>query len=124
AERWARNIAIALIAILSAAVLFVTRNFAIAIVGYLPSTLFLLFALVSAYARRKERSIAWGIAGLSLTLVAAGVQRLHVTIHPVYLDHNAFYHVIQGIGLWMIYKAARYVSTVRPPIRRSYAVTT
>ena len=124
AESWARITAIAVMAILSAAVIFATRNFAIAIVGYLPSTLFLLFALVSAYGRRKERSIAWGIAGLSLTLVAAAVQRLRVAVHPVYLDHNALYHVIQGVGLWMIYTSARYLSTVWPPIRRSYAVTT
>ncbi|HJP61592.1 MAG TPA: hypothetical protein VJ865_16405 [Gemmatimonadaceae bacterium] len=123
-ETWARIAAIALVLILSAAVILLTRNFAIAIVGYLPSTLFLLFALVSTYRRRKDRAIAWGIAGLSLTLVAAGVQRLRIAIHPVYLDHNAFYHVIQGLGFWMIYKSARYLSTVWPPIRRSYAVTT
>ena len=124
AERWARITATAVIMLLAAQVMFATRNFAIAIVGYLPSTLFLLFALVSAYRRRKERSIAWGIAGLSLTLVAALVQRLRIAVHPVYLDHNAFYHVIQGVGFWMIYKAARYLSTVWPPIRRTYAVTT
>jgi len=123
-ETWARITAIALVFILTATVMFVARSFAIAIVGYLPSTLFLLFALVSAYRRRKEGAIAWGIAGLSLTLVAAGVQRLRIAIHPVYLDHNAFYHVIQGVGFWMIYKAARYLCTVWPPIRRSYAVTT
>jgi hypothetical protein len=123
AETWARIAAIALVSIVSATAIFATRNFAIAIVGYLPSTVFLLFAFVSAYKRRKERTIGWGIAGLSLTLLAAAVQRLRVTIHPVYLDHNALYHVIQGIGFWMIYKAARYLSTVWPPIRRSYAVT-
>ena len=124
AEAWARIAAIASTVILSAVVIFATRNFAIAIIGYLPATLFLLFAFVSAYARRKARTIAWGIAGLALTLVAASVQRLRIAIHPIYLDHNAFYHVIQGVGFWMIYKAARYLSTVWPPIRRSYAVTT
>ena len=123
-ESWARISAIAVMSILSAAVILWTRNFLIAIVGYLPSTLFLLFAFVSAYRRRKERPIVWGIAGLSLTLVAAAVQRLRIAVHPIYLDHNAFYHVIQGVGLWMIYNAARCLSTVWPPIRRSYAVTT
>ncbi|HJQ10851.1 MAG TPA: hypothetical protein VJ840_07440 [Gemmatimonadaceae bacterium] len=103
-------------------VLFVTRNFAIAIAGYLPATLFLLYALISAYRRRRARAIGWGIAGISLTLVAAAVQRLHIVVHPVYLDHNAFYHVIQGAAFWMIYVAARFVSTVQPPIRRDYAL--
>jgi uncharacterized protein DUF6962 len=124
AETWARIAGTAMVAVLSAAVILGARNFAIAIVGYLPSTLFLLFALWSVYRRRKARSIGWGIAGLSLTLLAAGVQRLRIGVHPVYLDHNAFYHVIQGAAFWMIFKAARYLSTVWPPIRRSYAVTT
>ena len=124
AETWARRAAVVVVSALTAAVIFATRNFAIAIVAYLPSALFLLVALVSAYGRRKERSIAWGIAGLSLTLVAAAVQRLRIAIHAVYLDHNAVYHVIQGVGFWMIYRATRHLSTVWPPIRRSYAVTT
>jgi hypothetical protein len=124
ADSGARVVAVAVTSLLAVAVIFATKNFAIAIVAYLPATLFLLFALVSAYRRRRERSIAWGIAGLSLTLVAAAVQRLRIAVHPVYLDHNAFYHVIQGVGFWMIYKAARYLSTVWPPIRRTYAVAT
>lgn len=122
AEGAARAIAAVLLIAMALTVLFVTRNFAIAIAGYLPATLFLLYSLVSAYRRNKARAVAWGIAGLFLTLVAAVVQRLHVVIHPVYLDHNAFYHVLQGGAFWMIYKAARFVSTVRPPIRRSYAL--
>jgi hypothetical protein len=121
-EYIARIIAALLLVALALSVIFVTRNFAIAIAGYLPATLFLLYSLISAYRRNKARAVVWGIAGLSLTLIAAVVQRLHVVIHPVYLDHNAFYHVLQGAAFWMIYKSARFVSTVHPPIRRSYAV--
>ena len=119
-ETIAQMIAAALLLAMALAVIFVSRNFAIAIAGYLPATLFLLYSLISVYRRNKARAVGWGIAGLSLTLVAAVVQRLHIVIHPVYLDHNVFYHVLQGGAFWMIYKAARFVSTVRPPIRRSY----
>jgi hypothetical protein len=122
AEAVARVLAALLLVALSLTVIFVTRNFAIAIAGYLPATLFLLYSLISAYRRNKARAVLWGIAGLSLTLIAAVVQRLHIVIHPVYLDHNTFYHLLQGAALWMIYTAARFVSTVRPPIRRSYAL--
>src|SRR2546423_8604475 len=70
AETWARIIATTVITLLTALVMFATRNFAIAIVGYLPSTWFRLFPLVPGYRRRKGRSMAWAVAGLSLTLCA------------------------------------------------------
>jgi len=102
----------------------VKQKFYVAIIGYLPATLFLLGAFVAAYNRRPARPIGWGIFGLSLTLIAAGIQRLGIAIHPRYFDHNALYHVVQGVALWMIFVAARYLSTARPPIRRTDAVTT
>jgi hypothetical protein len=124
AGRVVRGLALAQLAILAFVVLFVSRAFFVAIIGYLPATLFLLFALSAAYRRRKIRALGWGIAGLSLTLLAAAVQRLHIGIHPDYFDHNALYHVIQGAALWMIFVAARYLSSARPPLRRTDVVTT
>jgi len=120
----AQRAAVAGIVLLSLVVLFVKQKFYVAIIGYLPATLFLLGAFVAAYNRRPARPIAWGIFGLSLTLIAAGIQRLGIAIHPRYFDHNALYHVVQGVALWMIFVAARYLSTARPPIRRTDAVTT
>jgi hypothetical protein len=35
------------------------------------------------------------------------VQQLRIAVHPVYLNHNALYHVIQFVALWMIFVAAR-----------------
>jgi hypothetical protein len=123
AESIARLIATLLLVAMALLVLFVTHNFAIAIAGYLPATLFLLYSLLVAYRRHRERAIAWGITGVSLALIGAAVQRLHVVIHPVYLDHNVFYHLLQGAAFWMIYKAARFLSTASPSLRRSNAVT-
>lgn len=118
-----RRLALAQVAILALVVLFVTQKFFVAIIAYLPATLFLMVVLVVAYRRQPERAVAWGITGLTLMLVAAAVQRLHVAIHPLYFDHNALYHVIQGAALWMIFLAARYMSTAWPPIRRMHAVS-
>jgi hypothetical protein len=119
-----RRLAIAQLVIFSLVVCFVTSRFYVGIIAYLPSTLFLLFALLTAYRRRPNPAIRWGVAGLALTLAAAAVQQLHVSIHPVYFNHNALYHVIQGAALGMIFVAARSISRVRPPIRRSHDIKT
>jgi len=28
-----------------------------------------------------------------------------VDLHPRYLGHNALYHVVQGVGLWLVFVA-------------------
>ncbi len=124
AAGWVRRLAIAQLVILSVVVLFVTRQFFIAIISYLPATLFFLIALSLAYRRRPHAVLGWGIVGLALTFVAAAVQQLRIAIHPVYFDHNALYHVIQGVALWMIFLAARWISIAQPPIRRTNDLTT
>jgi hypothetical protein len=119
-----RRLAIAQLVIFSLVVFFVTSRFYVGIIAYLPSTLFLLFALITAYRRQPNPAIRWGVAGLALTLAAAAVQQLHVSIHPVYFNHNALYHVIQGAALGMIFVAARSISRAQPPIRRSHDIKT
>ncbi len=117
-----RHLAIAQLVIFSLVVLFVTSKFYVGIIAYLPSTLFLLFTFITAYRRRADAGVRWGIVGLALTLVAAAVQQLHVGIHPIYFDHNAFYHVIQGAALGMIFVAARSISCAWPSFRRSHDI--
>lgn len=50
------------------------------------------------------------------------MQQAGVTVHPVYLDHNALYHVIQGIALWMIYRAAKWIVAAQPIVRRTHDI--
>jgi hypothetical protein len=119
-----RRLAMAQLVIFSLVVFFVTSKFYIGIIAYLPSTLFLLFVLLATYRRGHNPAIRWGVAGLALTLAAAAVQQLHVSIHPVYFNHNALYHVIQGAALGMIFVAARSISRAWPPIRRSHDIKT
>jgi hypothetical protein len=40
-------------------------------------------------------------------LVAALVQRVGLAPHPVYFNHNALYHLLQGVALLLFYLAAR-----------------
>jgi hypothetical protein len=119
-----RRFAILQLVIFSFVVMFVKHEFFIAIIAYLPATLFLLIGLIAGYRSRRLPALRWGIAGLGLTFLAAAVQRLNIAIHPHYFDHNALYHVIQGAGLWMIFLGARGISFARPPIRRMHALAT
>jgi len=115
-----RRLAIAQLVLFSMVVLFVTSRFYVGIIAYLPSTVFLLCALLRTHRRRPDTALRWGVAGLALTLAAAAIQQLHVGIHPVYFNHNALYHVIQGGAFGMIFVAARSISLASPPFRRSH----
>jgi MFS family permease len=119
-----RRFALAQLAIFSIVVLFVTSKFYVAILAYLPSTVFLLYALVATYRRRPNKPIRWGIIALALTLVGAAVQQLGIGIHPVYFNHNAVYHVIQIVAFWMIFVAAKSISIDQPTIRRIHDLET
>ena len=119
-----RRLAIAQLVIFSLVVLFITSKFYVGIIAYLPSTVFLLGAFITTYRRSPDPAVRWGVAGLALTLAAAMVQQLHISIHPVYFNHNALYHVIQGAALGMIFVAARSMARAWPPIRRSHDIKT
>ncbi|MFL5482170.1 MAG: DUF6962 family protein [Gemmatimonadaceae bacterium] len=123
AEQMARAVALVLMSLMALAVLFASHSFAIAIAGYVPPSLFLLHAFISAYERSGAPALRWGIAGVLLSILGAAMQRLRVGVHGRYLDHNAFYHVIQGVAFWMIYKGAHFVSTTLPSIGRTDAIT-
>jgi hypothetical protein len=71
------------------------------------------------YRRRQSAALGWGIVGLVLTFLGAAVQQLKLAVHPVYFDHNALYHLIQFVALWMIYRAAAWISTAQPIVRRT-----
>lgn len=82
------------------------RSFVVAVIAYLPATLFLLGAFLLRQRRAPTPHLGAGVAGLLLTLVAAAVQHFGIGLNPVWLNHNALYHLIQALGLWLIYRAA------------------
>ncbi len=90
-----------------AIVLFVSQSFAVAIIHYLPSAVYLLIAFTVAYRRHRMRFLAAGIAGILLTFLAALVQQGEFGFQALYLDHNALYHLIQAGALLLIFFAAR-----------------
>ena len=102
-----------LFAVYCGVVLFVSRDFLVAIVHYLPATLFLLVVYGLVYYQGRESAVLVGLLGLVLTLVAAGIQQARWSFHPVYLSYNALYHAVQALALFCIYWSARWLVSIR-----------
>lgn len=93
--------------------LFVTQSFSIAIINYLPAVIFLTIVFSVIYSQARERQVLIGLAGFLLTFIAAGVQQGGIALHPTYFNHNALYHLIQAVALFMIFWAARWWVVMR-----------
>ena len=101
---WVEFVAYALI------VVFVTDRFLFAIVNYLPATVFLIVAFFARYQSNAVTPLAQGLAGLLVTLVAAAVQQARIGVHPTYFNHNALYHLLQAVALFLIFRAAMFLT--------------
>lgn len=102
----ARALALILLAIYVGLVLFEYHEFLIALLLYLPATMMLLTGFLVRWRQGQSFAVDGSIA-MVLTLVAGLLQYLHIGIHPVYFNHNALYHVIQGVALYFLYRAGR-----------------
>lgn len=99
----------------SAYVVAVDDHFWVAIANYLPSVFFLGTAFAIGYRRLSAQPILIGLLGLGVTVAAAAIQRFGLSLHPTYFNHNATYHLVQAIGLFMIFRAAIFFA--RKPLQ-------
>jgi hypothetical protein len=90
-----------------ALVLFVSRDFRIAVLDYVPALVFLGVAFLLASRRHRRPRLLIGFMGVCTMLFAAVAQQARIGIHPLYFDHNALYHVLQGIALFMVFVAGQ-----------------
>jgi hypothetical protein len=104
--RWITSAAVLVFAFHSVIVLWLIRDFWIAIVHYLPASAFLLAAFIIEYRRSFSRYLAAGAAGLGLSFVAAIMQQAGFGLHPKYFNHNALYHLIQAFAFLLLYHCA------------------
>jgi hypothetical protein len=88
-------------------ILFIRRDFFVAILGYLPALIFIGVAFLLSHLRKKKPAFLIGFLGVCIMLFAAGAQRAKLGIHPQYFDHNALHHFLQAIALFMVFLAAR-----------------
>ncbi len=77
-------------------------QFSVALAACLPATILLASVYYRRWRQRREHRWLFGLSGIALTLVAAGVQIGRIVIHPLYFNHNACYHAIQAIALGCI----------------------
>lgn len=90
--------------------LFIAQDFRAAVIFYVPAGIFLLAALSFLYARVRDQRILVAVSGLGLTFIAAAVQQSGIALHPSYFNHNAFYHLIQAVALWLLFLGFRSIA--------------
>ena len=79
-------------------------DFLYVICHYVPAMLGI--ALIQVFTWRSSADSArWLVSGVAVTLAGAVVQQSGFTIHR-HFNHNDLYHVIQLIGLWLLYRGA------------------
>jgi hypothetical protein len=88
-------------------------GFLVAVIGYLPATLFLLYAAWRTCPTFYNKPAACGVIGMVLTIVAAIVQQTRISIHPQYFNYNALYHVIQAVALLIFARFALWTLEIR-----------
>ena len=100
----ARTAAVLVYAAAFAAVVVLVDESYSTIVRFYGPTL-ILFLIVAAVQGTRPGATGWRILAIALvvSIAAAVVQQRRIAIHPVYFDHNALYHVVQGIGLVLLY---------------------
>ena len=106
-RKWISGAAVTLFVIYCTVVVLIVNSFLVAIIYYLPATLFLFMAFLWRYLQRRSSHGLSGMTGLLLTLAAAGIQQAGVALHPIWFDHNALYHLIQAVALLLLFLAAR-----------------
>ena len=89
-------------------------QFGIAVANYLPAAIFLLGTFAWLRRRSPDGRFSAGAAGVALTFAAAAVQQLRIDVDPTYFDHNALYHVMQGIALVLIYRGTTGALALSP----------
>jgi len=113
--RWLSLAAVVQFIVYATTVWLGARAYGVAILNYLTAAIFLLVAFAVVYRRERAKPALMGVAGLGLMFIAAGLQQCRVALHPAYFNHNALYHALQAIALWMLFVCARWV-IARPPM--------
>jgi len=99
--------AIAVFAVYVLVVIFIRSDFLVAILDYLPSLIFIGVAFLFAHRRHRKSEFLIGFLGVCTMLLAAAAQQAKIGINPRFFDHNALYHLLQAVALFMVFLAAR-----------------
>ncbi len=101
--------AVIYMAIFAYAMLYINYQFKTIIFFYAPPMVILALASLLKFSRERVYAWIWLFVSVMLSFVAATIQYLQISIHPVYFNYNALYHVIQAISLAIIFLSFRLV---------------
>ena len=105
-KKWA-FFAVMIFLIYSTVVLFYSQRFTIVILNYVPAMVALLVVNVREYVRTSSTPYLLVIGGTLVILAAAFIQQAGLGIHPNYFNHNSTYHLVQALGLLLLFKGAK-----------------
>lgn len=94
----------------AAVVLLVDESFTSIVRFYMPPLVLLLVAAGQQAIRGRNAAWARIALGLVISVGAALLQQRGVSIHPLYFDHNAVYHVVQSVAIVFLYLGFRRAS--------------
>jgi hypothetical protein len=100
-------IAWALTSAYAATIVWISDAFWVAVAGYLPAAVFLFVGFLRAALGRRVSWARLGAWALVLSFGAAAIQQSRVSLHPVYFNHNALYHLVQAVALALLFVAYR-----------------
>ncbi len=107
--RWLRTAAFLQLILYSALALGVTQAFWLPVASNLPAVLLLMTAFGWRYRQTRATPLLIAMIGPMMTIGGGVLQQLQVAVHPLYLTHNALYHVLQMIGLMGYFTGARWM---------------
>lgn len=105
-QKWALFAGI-LFLLYSMVVIFFSQSFTVVILNYVPAMLALLFTSLRGYWRMRSNPFLFVIGGILVSFLAAFIQQAGLGIHPEYFNHNSTYHLVQAVGLLILFKGAK-----------------
>ena len=104
-KKWA-IFAVIIFLFYSTVVLFYSQRFSVVIFNYVPPMVALLVVSVREFTRTRTNPFFLVTGGILVTLVAACIQQAGLGLHPDYFNHNSTYHLVQAIGLFILFKGS------------------
>ncbi|MFQ5606248.1 MAG: hypothetical protein ACE5HS_23520 [bacterium] len=81
------------------------NEFKYVIFDYVPAMLAIILLQGYAFLKNRDKSAVWMVAGILISFAAAGVQLSGFAIHR-HFNHNDLYHVIQMVGIYLLFRGA------------------
>jgi hypothetical protein len=85
----------------------IDHSFRVSAIASAPPVLAVFVLMLVRAARDGHRNATLAGGAIVLMLAAAVLQQLHVGLHPRWFNHNALYHLLEGIALAALFVALR-----------------